>query len=747
MKRSSRSGHQVGALFIAVLIGAFIALPTSRVSAQPDDSTRFEVRLVSRTLIPQPGMDLVFKDTLTAQIQRGQTRHIYVQLKRNLSRGERAELEKQGVKLLSYIGSYTWYATLTGRRALAFTVTDTVRAAPILQTMRWVGRIEPADRLAPELLQTGAERWYTAEGNREKYSVYFFKDIPMDSARQIVHSLGGEIDGEETLTKGFFIKVKPGIRDRLMSRDEVKLIDLYPPPPIDYNDGGRAWCGTDIVHTAGYNGAGVVLGLREATGHPENTHLDLTAARCHREDVGGISRHATHVCGTIIGSGAANAARMGHAPGINDIRCYIVDNVGPADEMAVGYHNHGITATNNSWGYAAGWVRYNPPGPDPFGWYFEPYSPQATFGDYRWSCPAFDQLVRDSGLIIVFASGNERNDPDDGSETAAQPGDWDQIAGAGAGSWDGYHTVVPVVTAKNVITVGAINDATDAMSVFSSWGPTDDGRLKPEIAAPGVAISSCDSNDGDNNGSFDDYYPSDGTSMAAPAVTGIVALLIQSYREEYLGATGLTETPYPSTIKAILCQSAEDMIDNPDAAGPDLDGPDYVYGYGGVRADAARQLIVDRKFREGIIATEDDRDVYEIVVNAGDEVRITLAWDDYPAGAANPDPTIINDIDLVLQDPAGTYYTPWNLHITAHDQVVNAATRNTHAVASTDLIAEVDRDRWNNVEQVFVDSDLLGGAPVPTGTWNVIVEPHTLPESPQRYSLAGSHVMEGVVEI
>ncbi|GAJ23028.1 unnamed protein product, partial [marine sediment metagenome] len=60
-----------------------------------------------------------------------------------------------------------------------------------------------------------------------------------------------------------------------------------------------------------------------------------------------------------------------------------------------------------------------------------------------------------------------RDDPDDGSETNAEPGDWDQIAGAGLDSWDGYHTVRPYATAKNVITVGAVNDATGVMAAFS----------------------------------------------------------------------------------------------------------------------------------------------------------------------------------------------------------------------------------------------------------------------------------------
>jgi hypothetical protein len=716
------------------------------VHAQAKVAEKYTINLRPEKFTPKPGIAGALKESLSQQLKRGRQRHVLVQIERHLDKKERATLEEEGIRLLSYVGSYTWYATLTDRRALEFTVPETVSQTPILGNIRWIGEIKSSDRVTPEILEPESAKWIKIEDNRERYSVYFFKDVPMDNARKLITSLGGQIEGKQVLMQALYVVLPSGALNSLMNQDIVQLIDFYPVSTVDHNNGSRAWCHTDQVHTApapltNLDGNDVVLGLWESGGHPQNQHIDLTVGRCHLEDVAADHWHATHVCGTIIGTGAGSAARMGHAPGVNDIHCYRVDNVGPADEVADGFHDFNLVAVNNSWGYRTGWEEQIATNT----WFFEasvaagdPFNagPQTRFGDYRDPCQGYDQLVCDSSFVIVFSAGNDRDDPDDGSQTAAEPGDWDQIAGAG--SWDGYHTLHYPSTAKNGITVGAIDDNTNAMSVLSNWGPTDDGRIKPDIVAPGIGIVSCHNEDVDVDGTFDDYVGANGTSAAAPAVTGIVALLVQSYREDYLGATGLTETPYPSTIKAILCQSAQDMGDV---------GPDYQFGYGGVRADAARQIIVDERFREGVIASMDDKDVYEFTVAAGDpEIRVTLAWDDRENVLVNPDPVLINDLDLVIEDPAGNYYTPWHLYITAHDQVVNAATRNSHAVASTDLIPEADRDRWNNVEQVYIDPALTG-APLQAGTWKVIVEPHDLPEPTQKYSLAANYVIEEVVEV
>ena len=150
----------------------------------------------------------------------------------------------------------------------------------------------------------------------------------------------------------------------------------------------------------------------------------------------------------------------------------------------------------------------------------------------------------------------------------------------------GYHSVTD--NAKNPIMVGSYNQSDFTMSYFSSKGPTWDGRIKPDVMAPGdgpkykyinlsgissrtpVSEGLSNNEDGwrsgivstipkENNGYYDIWYgPKAGTSQASPFITGIVALMYQKYKEK----TGLSLNDYSmrnSTTKALLIHSAKDM--------------------------------------------------------------------------------------------------------------------------------------------------------------------------------------------
>jgi hypothetical protein len=242
------------------------------------------------------------------------------------------------------------------------------------------------------------------------------------------------------------------------------------------------------------------------------------------------------------------------------------------------------------------------------------------------------------------------------------------------------------------------------MTTFSSWGPADDGRMKPDISAPGCeaggdnGVTSCSSSGG--------YSSLCGTSMASPTVCGLAALLLQDFRAQYPGEPD----PRNSTLKILFAHTAVDVF-NP--------GPDYQSGYGSVRIQPAVDLLRSGNFLE---AEVDQGDMYQllIVVNPGDPVlKATLAWDDFPGTPNTTGATVlVNDLDLRVFAPGGGQLFPWTLN---------------PAIPSANAVRTVP-DHINNIEQVYLAN------PEP-GVYRVEVVGFNVPQGPQAFSLAGGPII------
>ena len=650
------------------------------------------IRLKSRSFIPKPGLDASLASQLGPR-QAGRI-HMLIQFDRVPSRAERQFLTRKGVTLLNYIPNLAWFASIPASRVTAL---DVLAHTPA----RWLGLILPEDRIDPFLLSKGAGEWAQNQDGTVKVKVTFFEDVARVQASRVIAQLGGRIESEFVASPSYWISIAPaGIGD-LMEQDEVQFIGFYPPPSTTLNDGSTQWTRADEVQNLGIVGTGVVVSLWD--GDEVFAHGDLVGRVTLGDATGTTSEHSTHVACTMAGDGSVSQADpaladlSGYALGAPTIVSYNFDGNVP-NEYTQALTDHGIEVANNSWGAVVGWWWDRIAA----AWRFS--DNQDLFGAYTLGAPEYDGFVRDDGLTIVWAVGNDRNDPANcciipgvgpGSDPA-EPPDWDQ----GMGN-SGYDTLGPRSTAKNVIAVGAIVDGTDGMSTFSNWGPTDDGRIKPDVVAPGVDIDSC-SDDPANP-----YVQIDGTSMASPAVSGAAALITEQYSQTF----GVN--PLPSTIKALLVNEAVDLTENPHTVANDnLVGPDFIYGWGRIDTLASINRVRAEQVTEGSLDADDPADTYLLRVLPGTpSLRVTIAWDDEP-GAENADPALVNDLDLVLVDPDGVSHYPW---------VLDPANPNTPATTGVDRLL-------NNVEQVQID------APLP-GIWEVQVSPFLVPEGPQAYSL------------
>ena len=202
----------------------------------------------------------------------------------------------------------------------------------------------------------------------------------------------------------------------------------------------------------------------------------------------------------------------------------------------------------------------------------------------------------------------------------------------------------------------------------SSRGPAGDGRTLPHFVAPGTDIVNTRGVSGWRGGPYTDtsgtihtnHTQMSGTSMAAPAVAGTCALLIDWWRQTRGGAT-----PSPALLKALLAVSTESMVGGPDRNGGTIaDEPNNDTGWGRIslentllqtpESNRGPKLFVDQ--RQAFTATGQEYRIRIAAATAGLPLRIAVAWTD-AAGAVGANPALVNDLDLeVLEVNTGTVF-------------------------------------------------------------------------------------------
>jgi hypothetical protein len=393
----------------------------------------------------------------------------------------------------------------------------------------------------------------------------------------------------------------------------------------------------------------------------------------------GNANHATHVAGTMIAAGINPQARgMANQARLD---CYEIQNDEFVEMQTAA--SEGMLVSNHSYGPS-----------------FD--STRVKLGVYDQASRDYDNIAYQNKNYLQFhAAGNDR---DDGNSTRfdKKPITYDILIGGANG--------------KNVATVGAVrilpggyNGPTSVqISDFSSYGPTDDGRIKPDFVTPGVGILS------PYSASDMTYATIDGTSMASPGAAGSLFLLQQHHRN--------TKNAFmrAATLKGLAIHTADEAGTAP--------GPDYRFGWGLLNLEKAIQVINQTN---GTLVMEEtslanSATYRKAITTAGGPFKATICWTDLPgtplvnAAINDRKAMLVNDLDVRLIDAAtnqSVAQLPWKL---------DPANPTADAIRGDNVV--------DNVEQIFVEN-------LPAGQYFVeVTHKGTLQDGTQEFSVFASNI-------
>ena len=434
-----------------------------------------------------------------------------------------------------------------------------------------------------------------------------------------------------------FLVQNPSFKRVIIAQDgsikKIKyIIDNQPIYVTTHNVGSAEATRTNFLHPGGglnldLEGDDMIIGVWDGDNvrdtHTEFQSLDLTAGtRISSPDFGAsdaYSNHATHVAGTIIASGLNESAK-GMAP-----KASVISYDWDSDSVEAGNESldNGLLLSNHSYGIP---VQQND-------------NLNYLMGSYGAESREWDAITHLAEYYLpVISAGNDGTTEYNG------------------GLANNYDKLIGNKTSKNTLVVANasnpyILENGDLLFMninsSSSQGPTDDGRIKPDISGDGTSVYSTVAST-DNSYGF-----MTGTSMSAPNVSGTL-LLLQEYYNQVNGYFMKA-----STLKALVCHTADD--DN-------TVGPDPVFGWGLLNAKFAAETIQDdnnnlAQIHEGSLNSGETY-TYSLSCGSGGPLKATLCWTDPPGSVNNtlnsPSPALVNDLDLRVSGN-GTTYFPWKL--------------------------------------------------------------------------------------
>lgn len=513
-------------------------------------------------------------------------------------------------------------------------------------------KIRDTWKLGNRLFREDYPEWAWQGDDRLKIWLRHWPQVKPGDAQQAVRNAGFEITDRNPSENLLAVDARPEQVAALARLPMIYYIQVMEDPGEPENFESRIMNSIPFLQRnpaegLEYDGSGVVIGHNDAGMLGE--HMDYKGRLTQVGNSSSTSTHGDHTAGTIFGAGNINPRAEGMAPGAEMYYTTYPGNLNDADNIYVS-QNARFTSNSFSNGCNAGYTNFT---------------------------RQMDQDAQDNpNMLHVFSAGNN------GTSNCGYG------AGSGWGNVTGGHKI-----AKNVIaTANVLRNDNRANS--SSKGPASDGRIKPDISALGTQVLSTVDDPSDNS-----YDRSTGTSMACPAITGSLAVLLEAYKDEHNG-----NEPHGTLLKGMLLNGADDLGNK---------GPDFEFGYGRANVKGSYQMLTNDQFFQDSVGLGDSASFQINVPSNTAQLRVMLIWTDPPA-STSASRALVNDLDLSLSD-GSTSFQPWVL-----DPTPNAAN-----LASP---ASPARDSLNNIEQITVDNPSAG-------TFTAQVEGFNVPAGNQSFYL------------